>query len=347
MNRYNNFTFIHMVAAFLVLLGHQFVLTGNSPPLILGIDANGLGVRILFLVSGYLVSGSYIRTKKRGIYFAKRIIRLYPPLIVCLILTVLCLFPFSDNKQYYWLSAKDYFLFNLRMYPKFDLAGVFIHNPYSVSINGSLWTLPIELACYILLVPFIDIFNLVDRHNKIAASCILVALLAGLMIYTIILSISSQQTQAIFYGTDWHAAIKLILFFLIGATIYLLKLERYFQWQIALVGTMIYLGTNGIIRLALMPIIVCYNVMSFGFAEKPLFVNTFKKDICYGLYLFGFPAQQLMIYFFSQNGKPLQVYPLFFYSLIVSWILAELTNRLIENPITRVTDKLIKKRISQ
>lgn len=39
----NNFSFVHMIGALMVVFGHQYVLMGYSAPSILGMDIHGLG----------------------------------------------------------------------------------------------------------------------------------------------------------------------------------------------------------------------------------------------------------------------------------------------------------------
>ena len=45
MEKENNFSAIHLGAALLVVLGHQYVLMGSSVPLIFGVDINGFGIQ--------------------------------------------------------------------------------------------------------------------------------------------------------------------------------------------------------------------------------------------------------------------------------------------------------------
>jgi len=85
MNKHNNITFVHMAFALFVILGHEYVLLGSTPPILFGVSVHRLGVKGLFFISGLLVSGSYQRQGNRRKFWAKRLWRLYPPLIVCLL----------------------------------------------------------------------------------------------------------------------------------------------------------------------------------------------------------------------------------------------------------------------
>lgn len=109
------------------------------------------------MLSGYLVSSSWFADPHFGRFVAKRFLRIWPPLAVVVVFTGLVLGPFVSVlpwSSYFrdpdsWL----YLLRNLAILPKHDLPGVFVSNP-EPGVNGSLWTLPVEVACY-ALVPVI------------------------------------------------------------------------------------------------------------------------------------------------------------------------------------------------
>ena len=130
MEKENNFSAIHLGAALLVVLGHQYVLMGSSVPLIFGVDINGFGVRIIFVMSGYLITESYMRSKSAGQYMGKRLMRIYPPLAACIFLTVVVIGPIFTRcgLKEYFTGSIDYAVRNIAMYPVFSLPGVFQDN---------------------------------------------------------------------------------------------------------------------------------------------------------------------------------------------------------------------------
>ena len=344
MNKNNNLTFIHIAAALLVILGHQYALLQLPAPRILGVDAHGLGVRILFLVSGYLVSTSYSRSKRRSVYLIKRLSRLYPSLTVCLLITVLFCYPLSESQPYYWGSAKRYFLQNLCMKPTFDLGGVFSHNPYSGAINGSLWTLPIEAGCYLILIFVVDVYRKLSGINKAARYSFFPILLLCLSGFNVFRAVKLPGEQLVFYGTDLYAAGDLMVFFLIGVCIDQMHLEKYLSWQAATTITVIFMCAQNIPHAFLTPFVVSFDVMCFGLAEKPLFANTVKRDTCYGLYLYAFPIQQVLIYIFRVRLEvEMPVYLYFFTSVLLIWAIAEVDYRLVERPCAKTTDAILRR----
>ena len=113
-----------------------------------------MGVNILFVVSGYLVSKSFVRNSSIKNFWIKRVMLIFSPLLVCVVLCAIGGFFLADlSLEAYIPGAKVYVRDNLLMRLQFYLPGVFVENPYPVAVNGSLWTLPIEMACFLLL-PF-------------------------------------------------------------------------------------------------------------------------------------------------------------------------------------------------
>lgn len=318
MDRRNNFTMIHITAAIMVVVGHQFVLLGLTPPTLLGIDIHGLGVRILFLVSGYLVSISYSNSKSIGSYVWKRVSRLYPPLVLCLILTVVVMRTVTDVPEYYWQSALSYVIHNLEMRPKFDLAGVFANNPYPTGVNGSLWTLPIELVCYFTLIFVIEIFKLFSRIGKIISEIFMVILLVALSLLDWYKLMYLNGTMIVLWGTDWFNAVTLGIYFFIGVMFYLLDLKKICNWQVGVLAVVVYVCCPSMIKYVITPYVFGYLVMCFALADNPRFYKLFKRDICYGIYLYAFPVQQLLIYILGiRKGYNLSPYFFVFISVIV------------------------------
>ena len=82
-DHHNNLTALRWFAAGLVLYGHAFVFLGLPEPLFLQWASMGpLGVYIFFAISGYLVAQSWQRDPSLPRFLAKRILRIFPGLLV-------------------------------------------------------------------------------------------------------------------------------------------------------------------------------------------------------------------------------------------------------------------------
>ena len=180
----NNFDIIRLTAAYGVLISHCWPLFGLEPEPIghlMGFESLGfLCVNVFFFVSGFLVTQSFDRHAALRDFAIARLTRILPALAVSTILTAVVLGPIVST-----LPVHDYFrdprtwsyLGNALVFmPQFDLPGVFSTVPTPNSVNGSLWTLPLEIAMYATLVGVLLAFGSA-RLPLIAFCCTLLLIL--------------------------------------------------------------------------------------------------------------------------------------------------------------------------
>jgi peptidoglycan/LPS O-acetylase OafA/YrhL len=90
----NNLNFLRLIAAGLVLYGHSAILLGHPEPLFLSwMPLGPLGVAIFFVISGYLVTQSWQQDPNLQRFFIRRCFRIFPGLIVCVLLCIFVLGP--------------------------------------------------------------------------------------------------------------------------------------------------------------------------------------------------------------------------------------------------------------
>ena len=58
--RDNNFTMIRFIATIFVFAGHMGFIRGGEPPFLAGFFLHEIGVGILFLIGGYLITQSWL-----------------------------------------------------------------------------------------------------------------------------------------------------------------------------------------------------------------------------------------------------------------------------------------------
>ena len=137
--RKNNLDVIRFLAATFVLFSHAYpITTGNNASEPFAIWSKGqmtfgeLAVSIFFIISGFLITQSFDRSKDPIYYFKARVLRIFPALIFCVLLSILIVGPIFTE-----FTIKDYFkdpntieyLRTITLYfIQYDLPGVFQHN---------------------------------------------------------------------------------------------------------------------------------------------------------------------------------------------------------------------------
>jgi hypothetical protein len=146
----NNFHFLRLMAASMVILGHVYPISGRGTFDFIQIWTNGviptahLGVCIFFSVSGYLVTQSLENSSSGWSYLWKRSLRIFPGLIFSTLITILFVGALATTlplKQYFFNSDTWRYLSVIKLYPSYtdSLPQVFKTNP-TTAVNGSLWT---------------------------------------------------------------------------------------------------------------------------------------------------------------------------------------------------------------
>src|SRR4051812_40176309 len=139
----------------MVLVTHAFALTGRDEPMVAGTTIGGLGVAIFFGLSGYLVARSWDRDPRAPAFLAKRFLRLWPALAVFVLVTALLIGPLvtvASLSGYFADGVGRYLGINLVFGSVENLPGVFAHNPVHGRIAGTLWTIPVEVKAYLLIL---------------------------------------------------------------------------------------------------------------------------------------------------------------------------------------------------
>jgi len=109
---------------------------------------------MFFALSGFLVAGSLERSKTTLTFIGLRLIRIYPALAVEVALSAFLIgmavtaFPLVT---YFQDPLFLKYLLNVIGDIHYNLPGVFENNPVPKIVNAQLWTVPVELMCYVAL----------------------------------------------------------------------------------------------------------------------------------------------------------------------------------------------------
>lgn len=239
-NRYNNFNVLRFVAAIFVIVGHMYYIVGSVPFIVYGQAVSTIGVKILFLLSGYFITVSYMSDTSRHHlikYAIKRVFRIFPALIFVVLASMLAgaFITSLPLREYFGNTQFWEYLDNIRMYPRYVLPGVFTDNPYPAAVNGSLWTMPVELFMYVC-VPLFCLFHCAVGRVLGGGIVILFALITVISIVLPTMGI----TRAVLYGTDWCSAMAILPYYLAGCMYALFNRYQYL-WNLQLAAFLMFL----------------------------------------------------------------------------------------------------------
>ncbi|MBN8714847.1 MAG: acyltransferase [Xanthomonadales bacterium] len=295
LHRGNNFDCIRLIAAASVLVSHQFALHDASEPIIFGYQTlGGYAVMIFFSISGYLIAGSWVSDPNLRRFALRRLLRIWPGLLCTVLLCGLILGPLVTEvplREYFGsVVTLKFFGTGLFVVSPF-LPGVFPYSPVAYIPNGVLWTIPIELRCYIYLA-VLGLLGIVTRR------WVLLACLVALSVWYY----GIHDAEAVFDATHTHLfEVEYATFFFSGVCLYLFRKECLSRRgklvgstaAVALAAIAYITGHELIAAFLLTP----YLVIAFGTASYPV-LRQFGRfgDMSYGVYIYAFPIQQLVIW---------------------------------------------------
>lgn len=299
----NRFDVLRLLAALLVLWSHCFPLGArpHQEPLAstLGLDTlGGVGVAIFFVLSGYLVTQSLERSSSIWVFFRRRAVRIYPAVLVVTLLSLAVLGPALtrlDLREYVGHRMTwDYLNNALAFTVRYPLPGVFEANPAPHAVNGSLWSLPYEVKCYLVLAAGSLLLpaRIPLRYKALAALLFLVtvALLRP--------SVPPAPFTDLFWGLD-HYHSKLGILFALGAVFATWREHFSVRWWLPV---LLALGVASLPagKLQAVAFWLMLGTLALWLALQASWLPRIPSrmgDWSYGAYLYGFPVQQTLAHF--------------------------------------------------
>jgi peptidoglycan/LPS O-acetylase OafA/YrhL len=321
-HRSGGFDALRIVAASMVIFGHSYPLTGHVASFgLLGNGVHTIGVKIFFVISGYLITRSWQSDPHLGRFWLKRALRIMPGLITICLLTVLVAGPLITHFpvfDYFSNRGTFFYLWNVALYPIYALPGVFTDNIYPVAVNGSLWSLPIEVAMY-CGVPI-----LIGHYRSSARFLIPVAALGLLAASIYFVRIAPPTSPPIVWGSSLISALDVAYYFYAGATMAVLRLDRFCNIWLALT---IFCASNWLFTGAIsaeiaLAVALPYLSISVGKAKNTFLKRLDGHDYSYGLYLYGFPVQQMVVHFMGAQSALFNTtvsLPIALFFAVLSW----------------------------
>lgn len=330
--RENNFTFVRLICASLVIYGHSYAVTktggGDLVAQLTGYAfAGGVAVDIFFLISGFLVTASL--TKGGLLHYAvSRGLRIYPALFVNMVIAVFVLGAAATTLPILnYLRSNEvwaYFLgLSSTLHGAFFLPGVFADHK-NTAVNGSIWSVLIEVRLYVILA-VIYAFGLLKSPARFNALFFL-------------------MTMMFWMNPDWLPEFArgstnshVCFLFFVGVFLYINRFEvpiSVYALLIALLLCGMTLGTPKFSFAYMLFLIAGFLSICFGnhFAWFDRF-----GDFSYGVYLYGWPVQQFVLLINPDVSALVNT----FFSVLICLILGFLSWHLVESPFLRRKNSLV------
>lgn len=291
--RENNLSLLRHVAATTVVVAHSFPLAGriNDDPLarLTGvIDLGTLAVVAFFAISGFLVARSFDRSPGLADFLRARALRILPAYAAAIVYAAFVVGPLVTTLPLAeYLSHRETWRYVTRnfTFAQVDrLPGVFGANPYAWAVNGSLWTLAVEVFCYggLALAGLVGAL----RRRALAAALALALLAAGYV----------PAFVALIPHGEYAMASRLAGTFVAGALAYAWRNRIPVSPWIALAALVLAWAVVGTRAQSLVLFAaLAYSTLVLGyFPAFDLPALRARTDLSYGIYVYAFPTQQLV-----------------------------------------------------
>lgn len=308
--RRNNFDAIRLAMALLVIWSHCFAIyygsEANEPiSLLLGghYNAGKVGVWVFFIISGFLITHSYVRSPDIRTYLKRRVQRIHPGFVVATSICAFLVVPLFSTQGFALLSAGEVARtigWNLLLQGYMPPSDAFAGNPVH-AVNGALWSISFEFWCYLAVAAF-GVARLINRRVA------LVVVLGLIMAVRIWLDLTDRKPGGGIIGDiiGWpYLWFSVAPCFLTGMLVYLYR-DRLPRSRALLVTSLAALVAVAHLPLPpvaskilcdiLFPTVTAYAVFHLAFSDRIRLHHAARYgDFSYGTYLYGFPIQQMVM----------------------------------------------------
>ncbi len=298
----NSFNFLRLVCCLIVIYEHCVVLSGVDFPCF---GLRGIAVNVFFILSGFWVTLSFFRSGSVKEYALKRCKKILPQYWLVVLLCAVALSAFSVlplrqyfcNGGFYKYLAANFLTLNF-IQP--DLPGVFEGLALNGSVNGSLWTIKVELGFYVLL-PFVvfAVKMLREKINGGGYECIVfIALYLFSVLYEVLMPLVTEKTAL---PSALNNQLPAFISYFTGGMIFAFYGEKLFsKLKFAFLPCLLILAALNVFKIPfvsalLMPVCLTVCVMFLGLNLK-IFRNVGRKtDFSYSLYLVHYPLAMCFV----------------------------------------------------
>lgn len=174
------------------------------------------GVPIFFVLSGFLVSASFERSENVLDYATKRALRIYPGLWVCFFFSVSSVLLLAPELLLN-ASLTQFLAWCVAQLSIFQYYNPEFLRPYGVgALNGSLWTIPVELQFYLAL-PFV--YKACSSKQKLNNAKLFGTLVTFLLINQVFFNLPERHHSALWFKLIECSMLPHFWLFLVGVSV--------------------------------------------------------------------------------------------------------------------------------
>ena len=328
----NNLQLIRFFAAAIIIVTHAHPLAGRGTLDIIA-KMSGSSMYIgppmmysFFIISGFLTAKSLLRKKaevKAWPFIKARLIRLIPPLaFVVFACAILGVFVTTLSAKEYFTNTQTYkYLLNGVFILVHDLPGVFTGNVNMRTVNGGLWSMPVEFLCYILALVLYKLGWMKKKSILIVSPFVFAAA------YFVIQFLPYELVTGIRSGLMFYLGILFYIFW---------DYVKFSTWLDVFAVAFIFATFALRVPYLGLYLFMPYVILSMSFGKRQVSDKLGKLgNYAFCEYLWGFPVQQTLVHL---NGGSMNPYVNYALSIPIATVLAVGTYYLIEKP---VMDRLI------
>lgn len=329
----NAFTLVATIAALLVCVRHSGVLLGPSQPTTWVGQTPSTGLALLLATSGWLLVAAWDRDPRIGPFALRRVMRIWPSLLIVLLASALVLGPVVSALPWREYLAHPgvarYVVENLMLRTSYSLPGVFAENPYPNAVNGTLWSLSAQVACF-AMVPVVGLLR--SSWRWIAW--------ASLAVIALVVFASSLAEGIVVWATSVQAAMLPIEAFAIGAA--LGASHRRVPWWVGALALVTFVaspslplgGLRDVLQIALLAVAA----VGLGSIDHPVVRRVSpRRNLSLGIFLLGFPVQQMLIW----AAPTLPALASMAIALVVALVGAMLLDVVVDRPVQRLLRRVV------
>ncbi len=338
----NSFGVMRLAMASAVLVSHSYLYSfghSEAEPFY-KYTCHSLGehaVQVFFILSGLLVAQSFDRSRNIADFALARTLRIFPALIVCVLLTAFVIGPIVTTlplEQYFSSAGLPIYVAKTiaLVSASIPLPGVFEDLPLAGLVNTSLWTLKYEVLCYIGL-GLAGLAGLLSYRWRYISPI----LVGGFMAFAFLEDpVSDTNVYTTLQNVRYFS-----VFFSAGVLAYLVRDRLVLSiWGVLPLAVAFYFARSTILFEVTTAIFFAYTVLwasTFRFGPLRDVCNRF--DLSFGIYIYAGPIQQMLLDF-QPNLAPAAIAVATF---LVAVPLAFLSWVLIEHPALKLRKGLLER----